>query len=155
MKSLFITSLIALTTIHVFPLHAATETNPLETFLGSEAARVSQEFLATLPACEAYPQDHGCEDARQEQTNELATRLNAELWNRFLPGLAPEEKATSAVHGVIAEGIYEIAHAAAEMVIEVHEDQKRLEEMRKKQIEQANQNGYGHILVETLHEQGI
>lgn len=155
MKNLMIASLVALTTLNIFPLHAAEDTNPLETFLGTEAARVSQDFLSTLNPCDAYPNDFECQEIKIEATNELARRLNIELWHKFLPGLSYEPESKSAVHGVMAEGIYEIAHAAAEMAMEVHEDQKRLDEMKKRRIEQANKNGYGHILVQTLHEQGL
>lgn len=165
MKNMIITTFLTLATTNLFPLHASslhpTDLSPINTYLGDEAARVSTDYLNSLNPCLAYPEDYECVEAfgssditKDQAIDELATRLNQTLWNKFLPGLeAPE--ARSAVHGAIAEGVYEIAHAAAEMAVEVYEDQKRLEEMKKRQIEQANEAGYGHILVRTLHEQGL
>ncbi len=162
MKNMIITTFLTLATTNLFSLHASplhpTDLSPLATYLGDEAARVSTDYLNSLNPCIAYPDDYQCVEEfaleKDRAIDELAARLNQTLWNKYLPGLeAPETK--SAVHGAIAEGVYEIAHAAAEMAVEVYEDQKRLEEMKKRRIEQANQNGYGGILVQTLHEQGL
>ena len=125
--------------------------NPIGQYLGEDVVQATQVFLDKLDRCN--DPDFNCEDEakyKQEVIEELTQEIFKTLESKWLPAPEIKNAMMAGLAGAAGKEVFLLAQEAAEAAVDVHQTQREQAAMKRKLLAQADKNGYGEILRETL-----